>query len=251
MLYSIEFDSDGRGVVTVDGRWWSVIADSSITIPPMGEKRRPTQFAGPSREVLCVLARRSGHMLALPAPLLAMAEMRRKRLAINSEKQSLDAALHAAYSDASRIVECPARPSGLAKTVSVWSGGQGWDGLHGDTADDGGGYHTAVRLTAPSSYRDEQQKWSDAIEGLSRPQRDAFSGLQIKARQLYEQAQSRYGAMYFKWEEKQSWDIRDSGGALEFPEDARFIKPTPAWAWAMKNKVAPYWFEGAEVHCRH
>lgn len=121
--------------------------------------------------ILVELIDRGRFLLATPfsAP-LAWQEMQEEIDFLSVQRERVYAHLVMAYASASTELPPPAIPSGRRETKKEYSGGQGWDGLHGDTADDGGDYVTTNYLyLSPQDYEDYLvvfKSWCTQIEGI-------------------------------------------------------------------------------------
>lgn len=121
--------------------------------------------------ILVELLDRGRFLLATPfsAP-LAWQEMKEEIDFLSMERERVYAQLVMAYASASRQFLPPVLPSGRRETKREFSGGQGWDGLHGDTADDGGDYATNSYLyLSHQDYEDyliDFKSWCTQIEGI-------------------------------------------------------------------------------------
>lgn len=65
----------------------------------------------------------------------------------------------------------PVPQTGGYQDIQRYSGGQGWDGLHGDTAEDGGDYYTSREWVFPTkedkaAYLAAESQWMDSLAKL-------------------------------------------------------------------------------------
>lgn len=119
------------------------------------------------------------------------------------------------YQEHFKNIQLPPLPVGEIKEVKVYSGGQGWDGLHGDTASDGGDYYTERQLLVnPESFGDYNQQCDRIFEDIN----IKLASVIAKAKLVIEEANSFYrklgnlDAEYNEWNHTYINWYRHSGG---------------------------------------
>lgn len=118
---------------------------------------------------LCEVQDRGRHFLAVPfQPTPEWVGLKKEQDALISQSPILFRKLRCAYSLALEKCPMPSRPIGNVISVVRYSGGQGWDGLHGDTAEDGGDYYTSDELVVTpllyDAYVAKCQTWWEQLE---------------------------------------------------------------------------------------
>lgn len=121
--------------------------------------------------VLVELADRGRFWLATSfSPSNQWRETKKEIEALEMERDRVFSCLVQAYATAVTLLPPPPLPIGRQETKEEYSGGQGWDGLHGDTAEDGGDYVTRTYLyVSPQVYEDYMEgfkTWCAQIETI-------------------------------------------------------------------------------------
>lgn len=106
-------------------------------------------------------------MIRIPT---AWQQAKKAVIALHPECEIVYRSLRAAYAQAAAGLTLPPLPPGRLETVREYSGGQGWDGAHGDTADDGGDYVSRTYLyvtpTVFAAYMVAYRSWCVHLEAL-------------------------------------------------------------------------------------